>query len=66
MNLYLLPVYLAQAYGSGTYGGGTYGTGNGASSSLTDTGMPILLGGTIGVALIVCAVILLIKARKRK
>lgn len=71
---YALPSVIAQAtYGQGSYGSESYQEGSTTTTtttsgggSLADTGMPVLLGGTVGVALILCAVILFVKSRKSK
>lgn len=66
--------FFAQAYGQGSYGSNAYQegavettTGSGAGSGgLADTGTPIVIGGTVGVSLILCAVILFVQSRKKK
>ncbi len=70
MNLYTLPYNFAQAtYGDGEYGSEGYATETTTtteSGGLANTGVPVILGGTIGVSLILCAVILLVHGRKKK
>ena len=69
--MYRLPSFLDQTtYGSGAYGSQAYGAETTASTEstsgdLADTGMPIILGGTLGTALILCALILFKRSRRK-
>ncbi len=60
---------VAATYGQGAYGCGPYEQSNAActgSSTLANTGMPVVLIGTVGVALLLAAGILFMYSRKSK
>lgn len=71
MLSYASSFFAQSPYGSGDYSSSTYSDGTTTITSegdgtLADTGMPIVLGGTIGTALVLCGIILLVKVRKNK